>query len=132
MGCTGGNRGDVERGDIVQIQHTGVHFAHQTAAVVALDGCGSQGEGVHLDEMTVILCLTHQTTGAVAGIDAATGNGAVRDLQMGSDVPQLAHQAAGISRLGGGEILHGAAGQGEIELTAAVDCTQEAAQAVSS
>ena len=132
MGCTGSKVVDGEIGDIVQIQHTGDHVAHQTAAVAALDGCDIQREAVHLDEMTVILCLTHQTTGAVAGIDAATGNGAVRDLQMGSDVPQLAHQAAGISRLGGGEILHGAAGQGEIELTAAVDCTQEAAQAVSS
>ena len=132
MGCTGGNRGDVERGDIVQIQHTGVHFAHQTAAVVALDGCGVQGEGVHLDEMTVILRKTHDAAGAAMMIAVEiAGNIAVRDLQMGDAAPQLAHHAAEIGNIGaGGAALHGAARQGDVGISAAADSANEAAQTV--
>ena len=136
MGCTGGNRGDVERGDTVQIQHAGDHVAHQTAAVAAPDVCGSQGEGVHLDEMTLIFRKPHDAAGfAMIIIVEIAGNSAACDLPMGDAVSQLAHHAAEIGNIdfgAGGAFLHGAARHGDVGISAAADGANEAAQTVGS
>ena len=118
MGCTGGNRGDVERGDIVQIQHTGLHFAHQTAGNGAGEVGNRNGQVIAcFHKMPVVIGQTQQAAGGFAA-QTCRDDSAI-DQQMYRGAFQAANEAANMQS--GNVILcqAGNAGKGNIGLLGA-------------
>ena len=117
-GCTGGNIGDGERGDIVQIQHTGGHVAHQAAG----DGAGEVGNRngqvvACFHKMPVVIGQTQQAAGGFA-VQTCRDNSAI-DQQMYRGAFHAANEAANMQS--GNVVLcqAGNAGKGNIGLLGA-------------